>query len=56
MLYICESWNKCTVKDCTHKVEHHRSGTCENICTKAKDLRISSKCIPVFKPLTNIRW
>lgn len=56
MLYICESWAKCTSEECVHKVKHHRLDNCENGCLRAKRFGMSSRCIPFSKRLTNIRW
>ena len=56
MLYICESWFKCPSTTCSHKVEHSHQPECEHGCSKARELGISSRCIPFSKKLTNIRW
>lgn len=57
MLYICESWFKCPSTTCPHKVEHFHQHNCEHgICSKARELGISSRCIPFLKQSTNTRW
>lgn len=56
MLYICESWFKCPSTTCPHKVEHFHQHNCEDGCSKARELGISSRCIPFLKQSTNTRW